>query len=109
MTPGSIKFTLFETATSYYIIEMAGRRRRPYGAPNVTKIRERHHVLYPVILRGPCHDVVRKDPAILRDRNPVILRGPSHDVVRKDPAVLRDRNPVILRGLSHDVVIAIPQ
>ena len=32
----------------------------------------------------------------MRDRNPVILRGPSHDVVRKDPAVLRDRNPVIL-------------
>ena len=33
--------------------------KRPYGAPNVTKIRARRYGLYPVILRHRSHNITR--------------------------------------------------
>ena len=99
----------------------------PYGVPNVTKIRERHHMLYHVILRCVSCNITRSMPRCHQKgphnivgsmsygdpSDPVILQVPSHDimysilhclwhdVVRKDP--------VILLGWCQIVVRATPQ
>ena len=63
-------------------------------------------MLYPVIIRGPCQDVVREDPAMLRGRIPVILQGPSHDVVRAIPQHVTDRTTIGHYGWCETCVSA---